>query len=118
MDWIRRTREAFPSISITAGPWVNKIGHLAHMLDAGADSITKFPAIKLFNSIHAKTMEGEITGNGYGLEGTLTKMPAIDFQDIEELDLDGAMKQSIIEKANEYISSIGRKQSLVLADDF
>ena len=50
IDWIRKTRESFSSIEIVAGPWVNRMGSLNLMLNAGANSITKFPVIKLFNT--------------------------------------------------------------------
>ena len=60
LEWIQKTRKTFPDIQITAGPWVNRVGSVKMMLDAGANAITKFPAIKLFNSKHAKTIENEI----------------------------------------------------------
>ena len=60
IDWIRKTRNEFSNINIVAGPWVNRIESLSEMLNAGATAITKFPAIKLFNTIHAKNIEDEI----------------------------------------------------------
>src|SRR3989338_4175493 len=60
IGWIRKTRENFPDIEIVAGPWVNRVDHICSMLNAGADAITKFPAIKLFNSEFARIIEQEI----------------------------------------------------------
>lgn len=102
IEWIRKTREAFPKISITAGPWVNRVGHLSRMLEAGADAITKFPAIKLFNTEHAKIIEEEIASSGYEFLSTFTKLPEFDEEYIMSLDLDEELKKEIVEKARSY----------------
>ena len=108
VEWIRKTRNEFPNIDIVAGPWVNRIGSLSLMLDAGANAITKFPAIKLFNTIHAENIEEEIVKAGFELEGTFTKIPQINFGEIENLDLNGELKKQIIAKAKEYLEAMGK----------
>src|SRR3989338_8875772 len=79
IEWIRKTRKAFPGINIVAGHWVNRVNYIHLMIDAGADAITKFPAIKLFNTKFAKTIEKEIKKSGYELQGTFTRMPNVYF---------------------------------------
>jgi len=106
VDWIRKTRKNFPSIEITVGPWVNKMDSLHLMLDAGATSITKFPALKLFNTKHAERMEEEIKKSGFELQGTFTKMPIINFTEIQELSFDKKLKEEIILKVKEYLHSM------------
>src|SRR3989338_4186549 len=108
VEWIKKTRENFPDIDIVAGPWVNRVGHISSMLNAGANSITKFPAIKLFNTRHAKTIEEEIKNSDYELEGTFTKMPKIDFDEIKKLNMDEALRGQIIQKISEYLAIMGK----------
>ena len=108
VEWIKKTRENFPDIDIVAGPWVNRVGHISSMLNAGANSITKFPAIKLFNTRHAKTIEEEIKNSDYELEGTFTKMPKIDFEEIKKLNMDEALRGQIIQKISEYLAIMGK----------
>ena len=103
LEWIKRTRNEFPGMDIVAGPWVNRVGHISSMLDAGANAITKFPAIKLFNTNHAKTIEEEINKNNYKLIGTLTKIPIIDSREIKKLKFENQLKKDIIEKIEQYL---------------
>lgn len=113
LEWIKRARNEFPNLDIVAGPWVNRVGHIRQMLNSGANAITKFPAIKLFNSNFAKTIEEEIRNSGHELEGTFTKMPNIDFGEIKNLGFDNTLKEDIIEKAKQYIEKMGRTDSLL-----
>ncbi|MBL7056304.1 radical SAM protein [Candidatus Woesearchaeota archaeon] len=106
LEWIQKTRKTFPDIQITAGPWVNRVGSVKMMLDAGANAITKFPAIKLFNSKHAKTIENEIKESNYELQGTFTKLPEINEEEIMGLSFDNSLKKGILEKVKEYVSSM------------
>lgn len=103
LEWIKKTRENFPNIDIVAGPWVNRVGRLSSMLNAGANAVTKFPAIKLFNTAHARSIEEEINKAGFEFEGTFTEVPNLDFNEIENSDLNGGLKKQIIAKVNEYL---------------
>lgn len=103
LEWIRKTRQFFPSIEIVAGPWVNRVDHICPMLNDGANAITKFPAIKLFNSEFARTIEAEINKAGYEMQGTFTKLPCIDFREIVALSFDEELKIQLIIKINEYL---------------
>jgi biotin synthase-like enzyme len=110
VGWIRKTRNEFPNIDIVAGPWVNRTESLSLMLKAGATAITKFPAIKLFNTPHAKHIEEEIKKANFELVGTFTKLPAIDFKEVEALNLDNGLKEQIIEKIIDYLKIMGRNK--------
>ena len=117
IEWIKKTRENFPNIDIVAGPWVNRVGSLSLMLDAGANAITKFPAIKLFNTAHAKSIEEEINKAGLELEGTFTEVPNLDFNEIENSNLNGGLKKQIIAKVKEYLK-IMDKPNFVESNSF
>lgn len=76
--WIKETRKAFPRLQIIAGSWVDRLSEIHLLLEAGADAITKFPAIQLFGSKFAKQIEEEAEMAGRRFEGAMTKLPKID----------------------------------------
>ncbi|MDP6548408.1 MAG: radical SAM protein [Candidatus Woesearchaeota archaeon] len=111
IEWIRKTRENFPNIDIVVGHWVNRVNYIHLMIDAGANAITKFPAIKLFNSMHAKNIEKEIKTAGFELQGTFTKIPDIDYDEIKHIknrNFDDKLKNDIIKKVKQYIRTMNR----------
>ena len=114
LEWIKMTRENFPGIEIVAGPWVNRVDSIHLMLEAGADAITKFPAIKLFNSKYAKKIEEEIEKSGRTLEGTFTKVPVIDInKEINDLSADlfrNELKNKLKTKLEQYINQLSKNQ--------
>lgn len=114
IEWIKKTRDEFPNLNIVAGPWVNKVDSIGLMLKAGANSITKFPAIKLFNSNHAKIIEEEIQKNNYKLEGTFTKLPIIDTEkeinDLDENLFSENLKNNIKLKLEQYLKQLNKNK--------
>lgn len=106
IKWIKKTRENFPGIDIVAGHWVNRVEYIHKMLTAGANKITKYPALKLFNSEFSKTIENEISKAGLKFEGTLTKIPEIDFSEITNLSFDEELKEKIAVKVKEYLKGM------------
>lgn len=108
VEWIRKTRENFPNIDIVAGPWVNCVDNLHLMLNAGANAITKFPAIKLFNTEYAKNIEEEINKAGFELQGSFTKIPSININEVDNLKFDSELKNNIKIKLNQYINQLNK----------
>ncbi len=87
LEWIKKTRQNFPEIEIVAGHWVNRVGYISKMLGFGANNLTKYPTIKLFNSEFSKIIEEEIKKSDKKFVGTLTKVPMIDVdKEIDSLD--------------------------------
>jgi len=78
VEWIKKTRKASPNIKIVAGSWLSHLDEIHLLLKAGADSITKFPSIRKFNTKYAKKIEEECKKAGRKFEGTLTRVPKID----------------------------------------
>jgi biotin synthase-like enzyme len=74
-EWIARTRIAFPRMDIQAGIWLDCVDRVALLLKAGANSISKFPATRYFNSPQARTIESQAKKAGRSFVGTLTKVP-------------------------------------------
>ena len=108
VEWIRKTRNEFPNIDIVAGPWVDRVDNLHLMLEAGANAITKFPAIKLFNTIHAKNIEEEIKKAGFEMEGSFTQIPDINIENIDNFDFDPILKEKIKIKLKQYINQLNK----------
>ena len=107
VKWIKAVRKEFPKIEIVAGSWVNRVKEIHELLEAGADSITKFPSIKLFNSRFAQQIEKEIKTAGRTFKGTLTKLPNIDWN--KEVDKYNLTNKKIIKnKIKQYIKQMSR----------
>jgi len=70
--WIAKTRIKFPKLEIIAGSWVDKLDEIDLLLRAGANAITKFPAIKLFGTKYAKKIEEKAKEAGRKFRGSLT----------------------------------------------
>ena len=104
LEWIRKTRINFPKLEIIAGPWVGRVEQISSLLKAGANSITKFPGIKLFNTKYAKEFENQIKSAGRECKGTLTKVPEINIdKEVNQLDLTEEQKQTVKTKLQEYL---------------
>jgi len=78
-EWIANTRISSPKIDIQAGIWVDKVKNIPILLKAGANSVSKFPAIRKFNSKEATKIEESAKEAGRDFEGSLTKLPELDF---------------------------------------
>ncbi len=106
-EWIARTRIAFPHLEIIAGSWVDKIEEIHLLLRAGANHITKFPSTGLFNTSFARRIETEIQQAGRIFHGTLTVLPAKDWdaiaRDLDPALFDEKLKKKILLKVQSYL---------------
>lgn len=109
--WIANMRIEFPKLKITAGTWVDRVDEISLLLKAGANSITKFPVIRKFNSTQAVEVERQIKLSGRRFEGTLTKMPTIDFEEVNELNLEKDLKEKLIFKLNNYLKRMEKSKN-------
>jgi len=99
--WIAKTRIRFPKIRIMAGLTPKRVDYVKLLLETGANSITKFPAIRQFNSEKARTIEEMAHDAGRKFIGSLTKMPNIDWsKEVDKLSVDEELKTDIKEKIN------------------
>ena len=104
VQWVKKTREAFPNIEIVAGSWLTHLGEIHLLLEAGADAITKFPSIRQFNTRYAKKIEEEVRRDGKKFIGTLTKIPKINVnKELRKLNIDNQLKNNIKIKLNNYL---------------
>jgi biotin synthase-like enzyme len=107
--WIKQTRKFFPKIKIMAGLTPKKVDYVKLLLESGATAITKFPAIRQFNSEKAKQIEKMAKMANRKFEGSLTKIPNVDWdKEIESINIDKKTKEQIKEKIEQ---SLKRMQS-------
>ncbi|MBN2422009.1 radical SAM protein [Candidatus Woesearchaeota archaeon] len=99
--WIANTRIAFPKIEIIAGSWHSRLDEIHLLLKAGANSITKFKSIKLFNTELAKNFENQVEKANRKFKSRLVDFPKFGLED-ELRPFENELKTKIINKFNEY----------------
>lgn len=108
--WIAQLRIAFPRLDIQCGIWEDRAEYLPLLLQAGANSISKFQAIKLFGGPQAQEIEAQAIQAGRHFLGTLTILPSVDWmQEVEKLSFNSTLKEKIKVKLKEYVGKMQRK---------
>jgi len=109
VEWVKKTRKAFPKLKIVVGSWLSHLDEIHLLLKAGADSITKFPSVRKFNSKYAKKIVSEVKKAGMKFESNFTQVPKIDFdKELAGLELDDKLKQKIKDKLKEYLARMSK----------
>lgn len=107
--WIKETRDRFPDLDIVAGLTPKKIDYVKPVLEAGANTLTKFPAIRLFGTEKAKSIEEQAKDAGFEFKGSLTELPDIDWdKEVDSLDLDKELKNKIKIKLKQYLKQMSK----------
>jgi len=116
--WIAKTRIEFPTLEIMAGLTPQKAEDYAELiLKAGATAITKFPAIKRFNSEQAKEIERQIARAGRTFRSSLTRLPDIDWgKEVDKLPFEPALKKEIRSKLLQYIDGMKAGKTTAFED--
>ncbi len=117
--WIAQLRIAFPKLDIQCGIWEDRIGRVSLLLQAGANSVSKFKAIKLFGTDIAKGIEQEAATAGREFIGSLTKLPEIDWDGaVDCLSLSSELKEKIRLKLHSYLAEMKKSSSKRSQDDY
>jgi len=112
--WIAQLRIAFPKLNIQCGIWEDRVDRISYLLKAGANSISKFQAIKLFGTDVAKEIEDQAHLAGREFKGTLTKLPAIDWnKEVETLSFSTELKEKVKEKLENYLKSMRKNNDII-----
>jgi biotin synthase-like enzyme len=106
--WIAMTRIEFPTLEIMAGLTPqNATVYAGLLLSAGANALTKFPAVKRFGTEQAAEIMRQAEAAGRKFEGSLTVLPDVDWNSqVDRLDIDTEMKKKVKEKLIEYIEGM------------
>jgi len=103
-EWIKKTRQIFPKIDIQCGIWKDRVDYIPTLLEAGSNSISKFPAIRLFNSDYAKKIEQKVKKTNRTFVGSLTKLPKINWnKEIDKLNIEKGLKEQVRKKLFKYL---------------
>ena len=112
--WIAKLRIAFPTLDIQCGVWEDRIERIALLLKAGSNSFSKFPATKLFGTLKAQQLEEQVALAGRIFQGTLTKMPNIDWDSlVDAVSLNKGWKDKIKDKLQKYVVGMGKDESFL-----
>ncbi len=102
--WIAKTRIDFPKIDIQAGIWLDKVDRVSVLLQAGANSISKYPAIKHFRSKQSVELLKQCEKSGRKFKGCLVELPKVDWDnEVDRLMLGEKLKEKINIKLNNYL---------------
>ena len=105
--WIAKLRIEFPKLDIQCGIWEDRVDRVSYLLKAGANSVSKLKATKLFGTKIAQEIEEQARLAGREFMGTLTRLPDIDWNmEVDKLSFDDVLKEKIKEKLNEYLKSM------------
>jgi biotin synthase-like enzyme len=108
-EWIKKTRKNFPGLMIIAGSWPDKTIEIPLLLEAGADAITKLPAIKFFGKKPAYEIEEGAKKAGRKFIGSLTEYPKVDIDsELAKTGFDDALKEKIKNKYLKYYNKLKR----------
>ena len=111
--WIAQLRIAFPRLDIQCGIWEDRTEYLSLLLKAGANSISKFKATKLFGTDIARQIEEESIKAGRKFIGTLTKVPAVNWKEIVyDLPFEEKLKNEILVKLEQYLKTMDKNLEL------
>lgn len=103
--WISSVRKAFPHIDIVAGAWSDKISYYSRLITAGADNITKLPALKILGTDTGRLVKEEIEKVAE-FHSILTQRPDFTRKEIEDLPFDQKTRDLIAKKITTYGSKI------------
>ncbi|MBC8500650.1 MAG: radical SAM protein [Nanoarchaeota archaeon] len=105
--YVAKTRIAFPKIDIQMGIWKDKIDRIPLLLEAGTNSISKFPIIREFRSKSAKEIENQAKKTGRNFLGSLTTIPNVNWdKEVDKLSLDQEMKEKVRLKLKQYLRNM------------
>ncbi|MBU2561310.1 MAG: radical SAM protein [Nanoarchaeota archaeon] len=106
--WVAQTRVRFPKLEIMAGLTPQRSSDYAGvLLKAGANALTKFPAVKRFGSPQAAEIERQAAEAGREFQGSLTRMPEADWEaEVEKLGLEPELERQVKQKLGEYLKGM------------
>lgn len=108
--WIKKTRESFPELEIICGLTPKKVDYVKSLLENGATAITKFPAVRKFNSKEAKEVEKQIKDAGFEFVSSLTKLPKVDWdKKIDSYGFDKELTEEVKEKVSQMVERMKEK---------
>lgn len=114
--WIAQLRVTFPTLDIQCGIWEDRVERTSYLLRAGANSLSKFKALKLFGTETAREIERQAALAERTFHGTITVLPDIDWDgEVDKLAFDMELKGRMKKKMHEYLKGM-KKNCLCVAE--
>lgn len=111
-EWIARTRIAFPRISIQCGIWADRVDRVPLLIKAGSNSVSKFPALRMFGSQEARKVEEGARKAGRSFIGTLTELPELESdRELKDSGLPLPLRKKVSAKFGQYLDSMRKRAS-------
>jgi biotin synthase-like enzyme len=108
-SWIAKTRIAFPKLEIIAGITGRRAHDVGLLLKAGANQITKFPALRKFGSDEAKEFEKQLKESGREFRSNLTTLPDLDWNaEIDAVDISEEYKTEMKRVLPSYLKRLNK----------
>ena len=105
--WIAQLRIRHPEIDIECGIWKDRVDRVGLLLEAGANSVSKFPILRSFGTPEAHEIESQTKDAGRRFKGTMTDLPMVDWEHkIEELPFNDSLKQEIAKRLAIYLNKM------------
>jgi len=104
-EWIAKLRIEFPKLDIQAGIWEDKVNRVSLLFRAGANSISKYPALRRFGSASALEIEKQARIAKRTFVGSLSILPKIDVNS-EIKKFDENLQEKIRDKLNKYLKKM------------
>ncbi|MFW5991501.1 MAG: radical SAM protein [Candidatus Nanoarchaeia archaeon] len=105
--WIAKTRIRFPKLEIVAGLTPKNPDYTRLVVRAGANTLTKFPVLKKFNSPETQLIEKMVNDEGREFIGHLNELPDVDIHaEVDKLSFDDELKEKMHEKVEQYLRKI------------
>ncbi|MBU0459263.1 MAG: radical SAM protein [Nanoarchaeota archaeon] len=107
VTWVRKTREVFPDLKIVVGSWLDHLEEISLLLEAGADNITKFPALKMFGNKYAKKIQAEVMKAEREFKGSLVRLPKVNWEEeVNKLSISQDLKEHLQLKLKQYLKGM------------
>ena len=104
LEWLAKTRIAFPKLYIVAGTWTGRLTYLAEILKAGPNAITKLPAWRVLGTEKAHLMKEEMEKAGREWMSEFISVPEVNWKkDVDKLDFNEEEKEIVLRKIKEYL---------------
>ncbi len=112
--WIAQTRIRFPRLKIMAGLTPQRSSDYAGLLlRAGANALTKFPAVKRFGTTQAAEIEKQAKEADRQFIGSLTELPEVDWDaEVERLELDQELATQVKTKLTQYLHKMRQNSQM------
>ena len=114
--WIAQLRIYFPALDIQAGMWEDRVERVSLLLSAGANSLSKYPALRTFGKPQSYLFKKEVEKSGRVFTSNLLHLPNVNWgKEVDVLEIDKHLKEEIKQKLLQYIKVMSKSKLMLLS---